>query len=93
MRYFVALLMAFFIIGLGASYVWGTMQWLQQKRAALPDPNQWEDVGMEVTSAEMLRINLADFLVNFSFVLIPGVIVVALVIAARLKPDASTKIE
>lgn len=83
MRYGIALLVALMLIGLGASYVWGTARWLQQKRAALPDPNQFEEVGMEVTEIEMTRISLSNFLARFSPVLIPLIIGTSLYVASR----------
>lgn len=100
MRYLVALVVAFAVIGLGVGFVWSTRQALHQKlRAELQamaargeisqaeaDAGEITDMGMELPEADKFRIGIADLLVGFSFVLIPLLVVLCLGVAVATKP-------
>ena len=99
MRFVAALLVACVLIGLGALFTWHTQSYLRQwtqkaleeakQRGELADTDissaKRGDFGLELSKSELRRVQIADFLVSFWFVLVPLIFGVCLTVAAVVK--------
>jgi hypothetical protein len=95
MRYVVAMVVAFALVGLGLVFV-GYSHFIVRQKAQEEarlrgensdvDANQLHDFGTELSPAQLLCVTIANLMATFWFVLIPATIAICLAIAAMAKP-------